>query len=214
MGRERGESGTRVIVATRNEHKLRELAELLPDLELEPLPAEVELPPEEGSSFAANALAKARTAHRGTSAAALADDSGIEAVALDGAPGIYSARYAGEAASDEENLAKLLAEVEAAGDDRRVAYVCALAYVNADGEEGTFEGRCSGQLSKQPRGEGGFGYDPAFVPDEIDGGRTMAELRPAEKNAISHRGRAAHLLGVHLRAASEAGAAIEADRRR
>jgi XTP/dITP diphosphohydrolase len=204
-------SRTRVIVATRNEHKLREFAELLPDLELEPLPEEIELPPEEGLSFAANALVKARAAQMGTGIASIADDSGIEAAALDGAPGIYSARYAGERASDEENLEKLLAEVKAAGDDRRVVYVCVLAYVNRRGEEGTFEARCTGTLIEQPRGSGGFGYDPAFVPEAIEDDRTMAELNPEEKNAISHRGQAARLFAAHLRAASAAEAELKRD---
>jgi XTP/dITP diphosphohydrolase len=210
MAAGRGERA-RVIVATRNEHKLREFAELLPELSLEPLPAEVELPPEEGLSFAANALVKARAAQMGTGVASIADDSGIEAAALDGAPGIYSARYAGERASDEENLEKLLAEVKAAGEDRRVAYVCVLAYVNRRGEEGTFEARCTGTLIEQPRGSGGFGYDPAFVPDAIDGDRTMAELSPEEKNAISHRGQAARLFAAHLRAAADAKAELRGD---
>ena len=189
-----------LVLATRNEHKLRELAELLPDLRLEPLPDGVELPPEVGDSFAANALIKARAAHASTGRPALADDSGIEAAALGGAPGILSARYAGEGASDEENLAKLLREVKEVGDDRRVAYVCVLAYVNAAGEEGLFEGRCEGRLAEQPRGSGGFGYDPAFLPNDLQDGRTMAELSPTEKNAISHRGRAALLLGAHFAA--------------
>jgi XTP/dITP diphosphohydrolase len=200
---------TRLIVATRNEHKLRELAELLPDLELERLPDEIDLPPEEGLSFAANALVKARAAQIGTGVASIADDSGIEAAALDGAPGIYSARYAGEGASDEENLNKLLAEVKAAGDDRRVAYVCVLAHVNRRGEEDTFEARCTGTLIEQPRGSGGFGYDPAFVPDAIEGDRTMAELSPEEKNQISHRGLAANRFAAHLRAAAEAEAELK-----
>jgi XTP/dITP diphosphohydrolase len=189
-----------LILATRNQGKLRELAELLPELRLEALPAAVELPPEDGDSFAANALIKARAAHEATGRAAFADDSGIEAAALDGAPGIYSARYAGGGASDEQNLDKLLAEVAAAGADRRVTYVCVLAYVNADGEEGLFEGRCEGQLAEQPRGSGGFGYDPAFLPDDLGDGRTMAEVSAAEKNAISHRGRAARLFAAHFAA--------------
>jgi XTP/dITP diphosphohydrolase len=206
-GRGREAEGA-IVVATRNEHKLRELAELLPDLTLEALPDEVELPPEEGDSFAANALGKARAAHAATGRPALADDSGIEAAALGGRPGIHSARYAGEEAADEENLEKLLREVAAAGADRRVAYVCVLAYVNADGEEGVFEGRCAGTLAERPRGSGGFGYDPAFIPDEIGDGRTMAELSAPEKNAVSHRGQAARVLSAHLRAASEAADAI------
>jgi XTP/dITP diphosphohydrolase len=198
-----------IVVATRNEHKLRELDELLPELPLAPLPEGIELPPEEGESFAANALTKAHAAHAATGQPALADDSGIEAAALGGEPGIRSARYAGEGASDEENLAKLLREVEAAGDDRAVYYVCVLAYVNADGEEGLFEGRCEGTLAEQPRGTRGFGYDPAFLPDQGPAGKTMAELPPPEKNAISHRGRAAEMFSAHLRASGAAGLAID-----
>jgi XTP/dITP diphosphohydrolase len=188
----------RLVVATRNEHKLRELIELLPGVRLEALPQEVELPPERGDSFAANALIKARAARAGTGAASIADDSGIEAVALGGRPGIHSARYAGPEASDEENLAKLLGDIGVAGSDRRVAYVCVIALVDEAGTEHLFEGRCAGMLAERPRGSGGFGYDPAFMPDDLDDGRTMAELSPAEKNAISHRGRAARLLAAHL----------------
>lgn len=194
-----------VVVATRSEHKLRELAELLAELRMEPLSVEVNLPPEDGDSFAANALIKARAAHRATGRASIADDSGIEAAALGGQPGIRSARYAGEAASDEQNLDKLLREVGAAGEDRRVAYVCVLVYINASGEEGFFEGRCEGRLAERPRGSGGFGYDPAFIPDDLPDERTMAELAPEQKNAISHRGRAAALLAAHLAAVAAPG---------
>ena len=188
-----------LIVATRNEHKLRELSEALPGVELEPLPDEVELPPEDGETFEANALGKARAAREATGRAALADDSGIAARGLGGRPGVRSARYAGEEASDEENLTKLLDEVGRAG-DRRVAYVCSIAYVSSDGEETTFEARCEGELVPEPRGDGGFGYDPAFLPDDTGPGdeRTMAELSPDEKHAISHRGKAARMLAGHL----------------
>jgi XTP/dITP diphosphohydrolase len=198
MADEPSEGNPAVVVATRNQHKLRELAELLPALELQPLPEGIELPPEEGDSFSANALVKARAAHAATGRPTIADDSGIEAAALHGEPGIRSARYAGEGTSDEENLAMLLRNVNEAGNDRRVAYVCALGYVNASGDEGLFEGRCEGKLAQHPRGSGGFGYDPAFLPDEVPDGRTMAELSPPEKNAISHRGRAARMLASHL----------------
>jgi XTP/dITP diphosphohydrolase len=188
-----------LLLATRNDHKLRELREALPGIEIDPLPSEVELPPETGETFSENALGKARAANAATGRASVADDSGIAAYGLDGRPGVRSARYAGEAASDEENLAKLLREV-GAGDDRRVAYVCAIALVDKDGSESVFEGRCEGTLATDPRGSGGFGYDPAFVPDDTgpDDGRTMAELAPAEKHAISHRGRAARKLAGHL----------------
>ena len=195
-----------MILASRNRHKLRELAEVLRGVELHPLSADVELPSEDGDSFAANALIKARGAHAATGEPAIADDSGIEAAALGGRPGILSARYAGEGASDEENLAKLLSEVAAAGGDRRAAYVCAIALVRPGGEEQVFEGRCEGTLTEAPRGSGGFGYDPAFVPEDTgsEDGRTMAELGAEEKNAISHRGRAARLLAAHLGVASAA----------
>ena len=188
-----------LIVATRNDHKLRELREALPGVELVPLPDEVELPPEDGDTFEANALGKARAAREATGSAAAADDSGIEAAGLGGRPGVRSARYAGEDATDEENLAKLLDEVGAV-EDRSVAYVCAIAHVDQDGNEETFEARCEGQLVREPRGDGGFGYDPAFLPDETGPGdeRTMAELSPDEKHAISHRGKAARMLAEHL----------------
>jgi XTP/dITP diphosphohydrolase len=188
-----------LLLATRNEHKLRELREALPGVEIDPLPPEIELPPEDGDTFAQNALGKARAAHAATGRAAVADDSGIEAYGLDGRPGVRSARYAGEGASDDQNLAKLIEEVGRQG-DRRVAYVCAIALVEEDGSESLFGGRCEGRLASEPRGSGGFGYDPAFVPDDTGPGddRTMAELTPGEKHAISHRGRAARKLASHL----------------
>jgi len=191
-----------LIFATANKHKLREMRELLPGLDLIALPEGIELPPEEGESFAAIALEKARTAQAASGEAAIGDDSGIEASALGGRPGIHSARYGGPKASDEENLAKLLLEVTEAGEDRRAAYHCALALVEVDGAEHVFEARCEGRLIERPRGEGGFGYDPAFVPDDTgpDDERTMSELSQAEKNEISHRGRAARLLAAHLSA--------------
>lgn len=189
-----------MIFASNNKHKLREMRELLPELALEALPADVELPPEHGESFASIALDKARAASEATGRAALADDSGIEAEALGGRPGIHSARYGGEGATDEENLAKLLDEVGASGGGRGAAYVCALALVDPDGAERVVEARCEGRLIEVARGEGGFGYDPAFVPDETgpDDPRTMSELSQAEKNEISHRGHAARLLAAQI----------------
>jgi XTP/dITP diphosphohydrolase len=183
----------RLVLATRNEHKLRELASLIRPYELDPLPDDVVLPPETGTTFADNALGKARAAAAATGRRTIADDSGIEAAALRGAPGVWSARYAGEGATDQENLAKLLEEVPADG-DTRVAYVCAIAYVAPGGREQVVHGRCEGRLTHEPRGSGGFGYDPAFVPDDYPDERTMAELSPEEKDAISHRGRAAREL--------------------
>jgi XTP/dITP diphosphohydrolase len=180
----------RLILSTRNEHKLREFRVLLEPHELVPLPDDVELPPETGATFEENARAKADAAAAATGMPAIADDSGIEAAALGGRPGVRSARYAGDGASDEENLAKLLADVPDDG-DRRVAYVCALAYAEPGAETRMFTERCEGELAHEPRGDGGFGYDPAFVPADRDDGRTMAELSVDEKDAISHRGRAA-----------------------
>jgi XTP/dITP diphosphohydrolase len=189
-----------LILATRNQHKVREMAELLPGVDLRPLPEEMPSPPETGDSFEANALIKARSAHAATGEVTIADDSGIEAAALEGAPGIYSARYAGEGASDAANLEKLLREVDAAGIDRRAAYVCAIVLIDEGGHEYVFEARCEGTLLEEGRGSGGFGYDPAFVPDETghNDQRTMAELPPEEKNAISHRGKAVRMLARHL----------------
>jgi XTP/dITP diphosphohydrolase len=189
----------RVVVATRNEHKLRELSEILDDLELVPLPEDVELPPEDAETFAENALDKARAAHAATGMPAIADDSGIAARALDGRPGPRSARFAGPNATDEENLELLLREL-AGKEDRSVAYVCALAYVDERGNERLVEGRCEGTFAETPRGTAGFGYDPAFIPVDTgpDDDRTMAELEPDEKHAISHRGRAARKLAGEL----------------
>jgi XTP/dITP diphosphohydrolase len=195
-----------LILATGNRHKLAEMAELLPGVDLAPPPAGFEMPPEDGDSFEANALIKARAAHAATGQTVLADDSGIEAHDLGRAPGIYSARYAGVDVGDEVNLTKLLREVDAAGGERRAAYVCALALIDVDGAEHVFEARCEGYLLDERRGSGGFGYDPAFVPDDTgpEDERTMAQLSAAEKNAISHRGRAARMLAAHLGLTSEA----------
>ena len=193
--------GQRLVVATRNRHKLEELTEILSGFELLPLPDEVELPPEDGETFAENALGKARAASAATRIDAIADDSGIVAAALGGAPGVRSARFAGENATDEENLALLLERV-GPDDDRRVAYVCAMAFVATDGTELVEEGRCEGTLALAGRGTGGFGYDPAFEPVEVGDGRTMAELSPDHKHRISHRGRAARALADSLRGRS------------
>jgi XTP/dITP diphosphohydrolase len=181
----------RLVLATRNDHKLRELGRMMDGVALEPLPEGVALPPEDGATFAANALGKARAAAAALGRAAIADDSGIEAAALGGAPGIRSARFAGTGATDADNLAKLRAEAPAGSPLR---YVCVMAYAEPGGDEHTFEGACGGTLAAEERGSGGFGYDPAFLPDEVADGRTMAELSDAEKDAISHRGRAARAL--------------------
>jgi XTP/dITP diphosphohydrolase len=176
----------RLLLATRNDHKLREFSRLLPTVELDPLPDGLPSPVEDGDTYAANALIKARAAARATGRAAIADDSGIEAEALNGAPGVRTARYAGADATDQENLDKLGREAPAGS---RLRYVCVIAHVDPDGSEHVFEGTTSGTVAPAPAGDGGFGYDPLFVPDGET--RTMAELSDAEKDAISHRGRAA-----------------------
>lgn len=182
-----------LVLGTRNPHKVREVARLLAPagIAVEPPPPDIDLPPETGETFEANALPKARAA-AGTGRAAIADDSGIAAEALGGAPGVRSARFAGPSASDEENLAKL---IDSAPAGSRLRYVCALAYVDSDNcEEQVFFGYCEGRMAPERRGTGGFGYDPVFLPDEIGDGRTMAELSDSEKDAISHRGNAAREL--------------------
>ena len=189
----------RLVLATRNAHKAREFGALMAPHTVAPLPKHVVLPPETGATFAANAVEKARAAAAALGCPAIADDSGIAAAALGGRPGVRSARYAGPDATDEQNLSLLISEL-AGSDNRRVAYVCAIAHIDADGRERVFEASCEGTLVDEPRGEGGFGYDPAFVPLETgpDDNRTMAELSPAEKHAISHRGRAARKLARAL----------------
>jgi XTP/dITP diphosphohydrolase len=188
-----------LVLATRNPHKIREFTRLLEPagIVVEPLPDGVELPPEVGETFADNALPKARTAAAATSRVAIADDSGIEADALGGRPGVRSARYAGEHATDQENLDKLMREAPAGS---ALRYMCTLAYVDpVHGEERLFYGECTGRLAERAIGAGGFGYDPAFVPDDDDQrGRTMAELSDPEKDAISHRGRATRALAAWL----------------
>jgi XTP/dITP diphosphohydrolase len=183
----------RLLLATRNAHKLREFERLLPSIGLDPLPEAVEMPPEDGDTYAANALIKARHAATATGRAAIADDSGIEAEALDGRPGVRTARFAGEHATDDENLAKLVAEAPAGS---RLRYVCVIAHVTPEGIEHTFEGTADGIVADKPCGDGGFGYDPIFIP--VGDSRTMAELTDAEKDAISHRGRAARALEAWL----------------
>jgi XTP/dITP diphosphohydrolase len=198
----------KLLLATHNEHKRREFARLFERpgaerFEIDALPETVSLPPEDGETFAENALGKARAAAQATGRVSIADDSGIAAAALGGAPGVRSARYAGEHATDAENLAKLLRETPAGS---ALEYVCAIAYVDpASDVERVFEGRCRGRRADEPRGEGGFGYDPAFVPDDgppVEDGQTaltMAELSNEQKDAISHRGRAGRALLEWLR---------------
>jgi XTP/dITP diphosphohydrolase len=181
----------RIVLASANAHKARELGRLLEGWEVETFAGE--LPEETGETFVENARLKARHVHAafGGSVWVVADDSGIEAAALGGVPGVRSARYAGEGATDEENLAKLIGALEGA-DDRRVRYVAELVAIAPGGGEVGARGELTGTLAHRPRGTGGFGYDPAFVPDGES--RTVAEMSPEEKNAISHRARAARAL--------------------
>jgi XTP/dITP diphosphohydrolase len=186
-----GPRASTLILGTRNPHKVREMARLLAPagIAVMALPAEVELPPEVGSTFSENALPKAQTAARATGRPSIADDSGIESAALGGGPGVRSARYAGGGATDQENLDRFIREVPA-GDALR--YVCALAYVDPHARtERVFCGYCAGRMADRPRGSGGFGYDPVFIPDAGGNTRTMAELSDDEKDSLSHRGDAA-----------------------
>ena len=194
----------RLVIASLNRAKAAEIARILSDegvdfevLSLADFP-QVELPPETGETFAENALAKVKHAAAALGIAAAADDSGLEVEALNGAPGVLSARYAGEAASDEDRYRKLLAEMLEVPRDRRAArFHCAAAYATPDGEVFLAEGTCEGTIARKPAGSEGFGYDPIFIPDGEE--RAMAQLTPAEKHAISHRGRAFRKLAKLIR---------------
>jgi XTP/dITP diphosphohydrolase len=180
----------RIVLATKNAHKVGEILRICHDWPVEWVTdAEIPWVEETGDTYLENALLKARSAAAATGEAALADDSGIEVDAIGGGPGPRSARYAGESATDERNLRALLravAGVPSGGRTARYRAVAALAHPDGTGIHA--EGICEGMLEGKPRGEGGFGYDPIFVPMGSD--RTMAELSPEEKDAISHRGRA------------------------
>jgi XTP/dITP diphosphohydrolase len=183
----------RVVLASSNAGKLREFSELLESSGLELVRQsdfQIAAPAETGHTFLENALIKARNAARLANLPAIADDSGIEVDALDGAPGVYSARYAGEDASDAENLDKLLRSLEGLPAPRRTArYRCVIVYVeSADSQPLIGEGSWEGRIIDARRGEGGFGYDPSFVPEGDS--RTVAEMPAAEKHAQSHRGQA------------------------
>lgn len=182
-----------LVVATRNRGKIKEIRALLEGL-VEDVRCAADLPGlpetvEDGATFAANALKKAREACQACNLPSLADDSGLVVDGLDGAPGVISARYAGEGADDAANNRKLLHELALRQQpSRSAAFVCCLAFVTPDGTEKLFEGRVQGMIIDQPRGEQGFGYDPLFLVNGYD--RTMAELPLEEKNRISHRGQA------------------------
>ncbi len=193
----------RIVVATGNPHKLDEIRAVLAaagvEVTLESMREHgVEAPPEDGETFAANALIKARACAAATGLDAVADDSGLEVDALDGAPGVHSARYAGVHGDDAANNAKLVASLaDVPPAERTARFVCAAALVTADGAEHVEVGRMPGRIIDTPRGAHGFGYDPHFVADAADG-RTNAELSGAEKDAISHRGAAFAALARRL----------------
>lgn len=193
----------KILVATRNAGKLVELQRMLgagDDLEVVGLAEVPPFPdvPETGATFAENALAKARDAVAATGLTAVADDSGLAVEALNGMPGVLSARWSGRHGDDTANLELLLAQLADVPEERRhAAFVCAAAVVVPGGHEFVVHGEWPGRIAHAPRGSGGFGYDPIFVPEgEL---RTSAELCPEEKDAASHRGRAMRALLPHLR---------------
>jgi XTP/dITP diphosphohydrolase len=183
-----------VLLATRNAKKLIELRRILaPVVDVELVGLDDVEPydeaPEDGATFADNALLKAREGVKHTGLPTVADDSGIAVDALNGMPGVFSARWAGRHGDDEANLRLLLGQLADVPDTRRTgAFVCAAALVLPDGTEHVVDGRMDGTVIREPRGDGGFGYDPIFVPDGEH--RTSAELPPADKDAMSHRGKA------------------------
>ena len=192
-----------LLLATRNSHKTQEFAEILgegfvvSDLSAADDVAEVE---ETGTTFEENARLKALAASRITSELVVADDSGLEVAALDGAPGVYSARYAGQKATDAENVAKLLAElaeIDPLAKNRTARFCCVIAVARAGAVLGVVMGTVAGVIIREPRGDNGFGYDPVFVPTGHS--RTFAELGHATKNRISHRAAAIEKLRERLR---------------
>jgi XTP/dITP diphosphohydrolase len=197
----------RLVLATTNRHKAREIAAILAPSGIE-VEVPATLPPvvEDGATFAENAYVKAASAARATGRTAVADDSGLEVAALGGAPGVHSARYAGDGATDEANTAKLLAEVARRGlVDPAAAFVCHAVAVAPDGAVvARAEARVEGVVRGPPRGRHGFGYDPVFhhtSPRHPAPGVRFADLEPAEKDAVSHRGQAFRALAAALRAA-------------
>jgi XTP/dITP diphosphohydrolase len=197
-------TGATVVLATRNPHKVGELREILTEAGVAvDLVAATDFPDvpdvaESGETFAANALLKAHAVAAATGLPALADDSGLAVDALNGMPGIFSARWAGGHGDDRANLDLLLAQIVDVPDERRGArFVCAAALVLPDGRETVAEGVVEGVLLRERRGTGGFGYDPIFLPHGET--RTTAEMPAAEKHAISHRGRAFRALAPALR---------------
>ncbi len=189
----------RIVIATGNPGKVAEIAVVLAQvegLELLPRPEHLPEPEEDGATLLDNARIKAEAVMATTGEAAVADDTGLEVEALGGAPGLYSARYAGPGATFRDNIRRLLTELEGVA-DRRARFRTVALVTLPGGDEIVGEGTCEGSIAEVPRGQRGFGYDPVFVPDGGDG-RTFAELAPEEKNAVSHRGRALRDLAARL----------------
>ena len=188
----------RIVLATANPDKAREIEELLAGFEVVPRPASLPDVDETGATLVENALLKAHAVCDATGEPAVADDTGLEVDALDGAPGVYAARFAGPTATYDENVAKLLAALDGVPPDaRRARFRTVAAARFPDGREVVAEGAVEGTITDARRGSGGFGYDPVFVPDDGDG-RTFAEMTLAEKQAVSHRARAFSALATAL----------------
>jgi XTP/dITP diphosphohydrolase len=192
----------RLVLASANPDKAAEISAILtaavPGLDLVPRPADLADVDETGATLLENARLKAAAIAAATGEAAVADDTGLAVDALDGAPGVYSARFAGEGATYADNVAKLLTALDGVAPDRRTARFETVALVRwPDGREVAASGAVEGVIAAEARGDGGFGYDPIFVPSDGDG-RTFAELRPEEKHALSHRGRAFRALAAEL----------------
>jgi XTP/dITP diphosphohydrolase len=198
-----GSGPVRLVLASANPDKVKEIVAVLSaslPVELLPRPDAVPEVVEDADTLVGNARLKARALVAATQTAAVADDTGLEVDALGGAPGVYSARYAGEAATYADNVAKLLRELAArddAGGARRASFKTVALVAFPDGSEVWAEGVLPGTIATKERGTNGFGYDPVFVPDGGDG-RTFAEMRPEEKDAVSHRGRAFRALAAEL----------------
>lgn len=193
----------KVVIATNNAHKVEEIRtaldfegwEFLTLSQCDPY----DEPVEDADTFEGNARIKALAAHEHTGLAALADDSGLAVDALDGAPGVFSARYAGVHGDDAANNEKLLHELEGVADAQRTArFVCSLVFIDEDGTETSASGTVEGRIAHGLSGSGGFGYDPLFLPDEFGGAKSLAEVTQDEKNAISHRGNALRFLKEKL----------------
>lgn len=187
-----------IIIATGNAGKVREFKRMLEPLGFTVYSQKekgiVSNPEETGDTFAENALIKARAVWEQAHTAVIADDSGLCVDALNGRPGVYSARYAGEDATDADRNRKLLSELEGV-EDRSAHFTCAIAYISADGQERVFEGICPGKIGFEPKGADGFGYDPLFYW----GDKTFGEMTAEEKDAVSHRGRANRMLESYLK---------------